>query len=195
MVDQFGRAVKLGDIAAGGLLTVFPGIAKDELKDKPGFYPEPDLQVKGDSTVLLIRLRPGELKGKFRERHLLRPHRVLEDLHPRRLPGVAVRAADAPPALPVPPVDLRRDRRRPADLRARRPAAAAIGDKHRRRGILHREGRLQPACRTDLLGARMSTLNPLQKAHRGIDDRFGSVELPAQAPEQGLPRPLVVPAR
>jgi ubiquinol-cytochrome c reductase iron-sulfur subunit len=66
MVDQFGRAVKLGDIAAGGLLTVFPGIAKDELKDKPGFYPEPDLQVKGDSTVLLFRLRPGELKGKFR---------------------------------------------------------------------------------------------------------------------------------
>jgi ubiquinol-cytochrome c reductase iron-sulfur subunit len=67
MVDQFGRAVKLGDIAAGGLLTVFPGIAKDELKDKPGFYPEPDLQVKGDSTVLLFRLRPGELKGKFRD--------------------------------------------------------------------------------------------------------------------------------
>jgi ubiquinol-cytochrome c reductase iron-sulfur subunit len=66
MVDQFGRAVKLGDIAAGGLLTVFPGIAKDELKDKPGFYPQPDLQVKGDSTVLLFRLRPGELKGKFR---------------------------------------------------------------------------------------------------------------------------------
>jgi ubiquinol-cytochrome c reductase iron-sulfur subunit len=63
MVDQFGRAIKLGDIAAGGLLTVFPGIANQELKDKPGFYPEPSLQVKGDSTVLLIRLRPGELRG------------------------------------------------------------------------------------------------------------------------------------
>jgi ubiquinol-cytochrome c reductase iron-sulfur subunit len=66
MIDQFGRAIKLGDLAAGGLLTVFPGIAKDELKNKPGFYPEPDLQVKGDSTVLLFRLRPGELKGKYK---------------------------------------------------------------------------------------------------------------------------------
>ncbi len=32
MIDQTGRAIKLGDIAAGGLLTVFPGIASEELK-------------------------------------------------------------------------------------------------------------------------------------------------------------------
>ncbi len=67
MIDQTGRAIKLGDIAAGGLLTVFPGIASEELKGKPGFYPEPSLQVKGDSTVLLIRLRPGELKGRNKD--------------------------------------------------------------------------------------------------------------------------------
>ena len=35
--------------------------------------------------------------------------RLLQDLHPRRLPRGSVRAADAPPALPLPPVDLRRD--------------------------------------------------------------------------------------
>jgi ubiquinol-cytochrome c reductase iron-sulfur subunit len=63
MVDQTGRAIKLGDIAAGGLVTVFPGIANEQIKGKPGFYPEPSLQVKGDSTVLLFRLRPGDLKG------------------------------------------------------------------------------------------------------------------------------------
>jgi ubiquinol-cytochrome c reductase iron-sulfur subunit len=63
MVDQTGRAIKLGDIAAGGLVTVFPGILNQELKGEPGFYPEPSLQVKGDSTVLLFRLRPGDLKG------------------------------------------------------------------------------------------------------------------------------------
>ena len=40
---------------------------------------------------------------------LPRHRRLLQDLHPRRLPGRPVRAADAPPALPVPPVDLRRD--------------------------------------------------------------------------------------
>jgi ubiquinol-cytochrome c reductase iron-sulfur subunit len=63
MIDQTGRAIKLGDISAGGLLTVFPGIAAQEFKAKPGFYPEPSLQVKGNSTVLLIRLRPGDLRG------------------------------------------------------------------------------------------------------------------------------------
>ncbi len=62
MVDQFGRPVKLGDIAAGGLLTVFPALKENP--EEPGRYEEPSLQVKGDSTVLLIRLRPGELKGK-----------------------------------------------------------------------------------------------------------------------------------
>ncbi len=61
MIDQTGRAIKLGDIAAGGLLTVFPAIPDPE---KPGKYLEPSLAVKGDSTVLLIRLRPGELKGR-----------------------------------------------------------------------------------------------------------------------------------
>ena len=34
--------------------------------------------------------------------------RLLQDLHPRRLPRGPLRAADPPPALPVPPVDLRR---------------------------------------------------------------------------------------
>jgi ubiquinol-cytochrome c reductase iron-sulfur subunit len=63
MIDQTGRAIKLGDISAGGLLTVFPGIAAEELPGHPGFYPEPSLEVKGNSTVLLIRLRPGDLKG------------------------------------------------------------------------------------------------------------------------------------
>lgn len=67
MIDQTGRAIKLGDIAAGGLVTVFPGILNQEIKGKPGFYPEPSLQVKGDSTVLLFRLRPGELKGSAKD--------------------------------------------------------------------------------------------------------------------------------
>ena len=67
MIDQTGRAIKLGDIAAGGLVTVFPAILNQEIKGKPGFYPEPSLQVKGDSTVLLFRLRPGELKGSAKD--------------------------------------------------------------------------------------------------------------------------------
>jgi ubiquinol-cytochrome c reductase iron-sulfur subunit len=61
MIDQTGRPIKLGDLAAGGLLTVFPALTPSP--DSPGMYEEPTLQEKGDSTVLLIRLRPGELKG------------------------------------------------------------------------------------------------------------------------------------
>jgi ubiquinol-cytochrome c reductase iron-sulfur subunit len=62
MIDQTGRPIKLGDLAAGGLLTVFPAL--DESKGEPNTFAEPTLQVKGDSTVLLIRLHPGELRGK-----------------------------------------------------------------------------------------------------------------------------------
>ena len=44
--------------------------------------------------------------------------RVLEDLHTRRLPGVAVRTADHPAAVPVPPVAVRGARGREAGFRA-----------------------------------------------------------------------------
>ncbi len=62
MIDQTGRPIKLGDLAAGGLLTVFPAL--NPAPGDPNRYEEPSLEVKGDSTVLLIRLRPGELKGR-----------------------------------------------------------------------------------------------------------------------------------
>ena len=48
---------------------------------------------------------------------LQRHRRVLQDLHPRRVSGRALRAAHAPPALPVPPVDLRRHAGLQGDLR------------------------------------------------------------------------------
>ena len=45
--------------------------------------------------------------------------RLLEDLHPRRLPHRPVRAAHPPPAVPVPPVDLRPGRRAATSSSAR----------------------------------------------------------------------------
>ena len=57
---------------------------------------------------------PRELGGR---RHPL----LLQDLHPRRLPDLAVRAADPPPALPLPPVDVRPRRQRQGHLRPGRP--------------------------------------------------------------------------
>jgi ubiquinol-cytochrome c reductase iron-sulfur subunit len=56
-VTQDGIPVRLGDVAGGGLLTVFPGTLKPGSTDE---YEEPDLQTKADSTVVLIRLRPGQ---------------------------------------------------------------------------------------------------------------------------------------
>jgi ubiquinol-cytochrome c reductase iron-sulfur subunit len=54
LVTMDGTPVRLGDLGAGGILTVFPGMLKPGSTDE---YEEPDLQTKGDSTVILIRLR------------------------------------------------------------------------------------------------------------------------------------------
>ena len=70
------------------------------------------LEEKAKAAVLLMRLDPEDLKvPKERDWGYDGHRRLLQDLHPRRLPGRPVRAADAPPALPVPPVDVRRDAR------------------------------------------------------------------------------------
>jgi ubiquinol-cytochrome c reductase iron-sulfur subunit len=62
LVTQDGIPVRLGDVASGGLLTVFPGKLKEGSQDE---YEKPELQTKADSTVILIRLRAGqELKAQ-----------------------------------------------------------------------------------------------------------------------------------
>ncbi len=103
-----GRRVSPDDMQAGGIATVFPvGYVSD-----------------ASSPTLIIRLRPGpdgqvpQGPGRLR---LGRLRRVLQDLHARRLPGLAVRAADQPAAVPVPPVAVRGARGREAGVRARRP--------------------------------------------------------------------------
>jgi ubiquinol-cytochrome c reductase iron-sulfur subunit len=58
MVTQDGVPVRLGDLAGGALLTVFPGKLKEGSTDQ---YEVPDLQTKGDSTVVLIRLRADQV--------------------------------------------------------------------------------------------------------------------------------------
>jgi hypothetical protein len=95
------------------------------------------------STVLLMRLHPGRLPGHRQEPQGARlgppgHRRLLQDLHPRRLPGRPLRAADPPPAVPVPPVDLRRHRRLRGDLRPGQASAAAVEDHRRRRGLPRR---------------------------------------------------------
>jgi ubiquinol-cytochrome c reductase iron-sulfur subunit len=57
LVTQDGVPVRLGDVAGGGLLTVFPGELKQGSSSE---YEKPDIQTKADSTVILIRLRSGQ---------------------------------------------------------------------------------------------------------------------------------------
>ena len=105
MTDQFGRAIKLGDVAAGGLLTVFPAITENP--EKPGRFEEPSLQVKGDSTVLLIRLRPGEITGKNAGNTYFDHIAFSKICTHAGCPVSLYEQQDPSPPVPVSPVDLR----------------------------------------------------------------------------------------
>ena len=64
--------------------------------------------------VLMVRLDPRDLKERRGPQGLVvrGDRRLLQGLHARRVPRGALRAADPPPAVPVPPVDVRPRRRR-----------------------------------------------------------------------------------
>ena len=117
------------------------------------------LEQKAKAAVLLMRLHPEHLhvsRGP-QELELQRHRRVLEDLHPRRLPGRAVRAADAPPAVPLPPVAVRHHGGGRGHLRPGQASAAAAADHRRQRGLPGRAERLPRTRRPELLGAPLST--------------------------------------
>ena len=162
----------------GGIATVYPAIPDQNGK----FVALTDNQTAADSTVMLIRLRPGENQpvpgpGELGGRG---PRRLLEDLHARRLPGRAVRAADATPALPVPPVDVPGHRALPSHLRSGRPAAAAAADRGGR-------GRL-------LLSPRV--ISPSQSARRGGAAHEPGQESAGRSPLHRRPAGVLrVPAR
>ena len=120
MTDPEMLPIKASDVTIGSVFHVMP----------EGIDKQPDiLEQKAKAAVLLMRLDPERPQGRQGPRLGLPGHRgLLQDLHPRRLPGRAVRAADAPPALPVPPVDLRRDAGLQGDLRPGQAAAAAAAD-------------------------------------------------------------------
>ena len=117
------------DLAVDGVLTVFPEGHVDA----------------ADSPTLLIRhpCRPG-VRAARRPRGLdgRRGRRLLEAVHARGLPGRAVPGRRGAAAVPVPPVDLRRARRRPPGLRPGRPVAAPAAARRRRRRLPRRHRRL-----------------------------------------------------
>ena len=102
VTDPTGRPIKAADIPIGGVIHVQPeGI--DEMRAPPRRAGQ------GDHPRHPAASRTRSRDAKQRRLGGRRDRRLLQDLHARRLPGRAVRAADPPPALPVPPVDVRRD--------------------------------------------------------------------------------------
>src|SRR5215217_1777714 len=103
-----------------------------------------------------------------------RPGRPLQALHPRRLPGGAVRAGLQPPVLPLPPVGVRPAGRGPADLRAGRPAAAPAADRDHPRGVRAGQRRLRGPGRPRLLEPAVMIV---RRGARWLDDRLGAASV------------------
>ena len=173
-----------GDLEPGAVMTVFPGVREAGQRLQRGHrrvladaadpaQAGPDDQVpQGPGRLRLAVGQPGV-------------RRVLQDLHARRLPGLAVRAADLAPAVPLPPVAVRGSAGRQAGLRPghAQPAetAARRGDGAGWQAVLRRTVGLQRSDRPRLLGAPMTTSTARRtgeprtrqgKAAKWADDRL-----------------------
>src|SRR5688572_18232667 len=92
----------------------------------------------------------------------------------------------------MPPIDVRRPRRRPADLRARRPVAAAVAAGAQRRGRDHRRRRLLRPRRAGLLGSRPMSGAPrhtplMRRTARWLDRRLGAADFARSALNKVFP--------
>ena len=129
MRDPENTPIKAEDVTVGSVFHVLPeGLLRPRAEGGTAV-----LEEKAKAAVLAPPPRRGRsIESREAARLGLPGHRrLLQDLHPRRLPGRPVRAADAPPAVPVPPVDLRRDPGLQGHLRTGEAAAAPAED-HRR---------------------------------------------------------------
>ncbi len=108
LVDEEGRPVRVDTLEVGGTLTAFPEGAAARRRLPGGAGP-------GGGRRHQAPPRPGGLGAPGL-------HRLLQDLPPRGLPRRAVPGRHPRAALPVPPVDLRRPRRRPPPASAPPPA-------------------------------------------------------------------------
>ena len=128
--DVAGTPIKPEDMQIGQLVNGEPAVFFEERNGEPLFEGTKLLTAKAKAAIIIVRMLPSDITpAKGRENWGVDGISVLlQDLHPRRVPDLAVGAADAPPALPLPPVDLRPRRQRQSDLRPRGPLAAAAAD-------------------------------------------------------------------
>ena len=100
--DVTFEPIKPEDIEIGQLINAEPA----NLEELHGA----EFQVeKAKAAIIIVRMDPNTIKipDSRKDWHDRRHPLLLQDLHPRRLPDQPVGAADPPPALPVPPVDVR----------------------------------------------------------------------------------------
>ena len=122
------------DIDAGGMETVFPWRESDgdgttvESHEKIS-----EIMMGIRNPVMLIRIKPNDVQqggetSRAGKLQLRRPVRVHQDLLAPGLPGLAVRAADLPHPVPVPPVAVRPPALRQADLRSGGKSVGAVAN-------------------------------------------------------------------
>ncbi len=116
--DVTGMPIKPADVEIGQLVNAQPEglVHVAEPREGVEYLEGVELQVeKAKSSIIMVRVEPDEITFSARSPEnwqVRRHHGLLQDLHTRGLPDLAVRAADPPRPLPLPPVDLRPDRRR-----------------------------------------------------------------------------------
>ena len=156
--DVDGSPIRPSDMEIGQLVNGQPGIFFEE-------NAEGEPEVEGAELLK----REGQGRGGHRQDAARRHHAcprsrelgrrrhlvLLQDLHPRRVPDLALGAADPSPALPVPPVHVRPGRQRQGHLRPCRSCGAPTTIGVGRRGLPDRDQRLHRASRPELLGTRV----------------------------------------
>ena len=110
VVDVLGTPIRPEDLEFGTLVNCQPAdiYALDE-EGEP-LYEGVDLHVaKAKASLIIVRMEPEAIiPGPGRENWSRGRHPgLLQDLHPRRVPDLPLRAHHAPRAVPLPPVDLR----------------------------------------------------------------------------------------
>ena len=132
LVDSNGRPVRRDTLVVGGIMTVYP---QNTVNPQTGYITDSGQAV--DQTVL-IRLSDQPFTT-MPGREDWTPdglRRLLQAVHPPRLPGRPLRAGARAAGVPVPPVDVQRPRRRGARVRTGTAAAAPDAPRLQRPGYL-----------------------------------------------------------
>ncbi len=126
--DVVGTPIRASDLEIGDLVNAEPAALFEVDEEGEPIIEGAEAQVvKSKAAVILVRMQPEDIhgcrgpRGVVGRRHPL----LLQDLHARGVPDLAVRAHHPQRAVPLPPVDLRPRGRRSGHLRPGRPCPAA----------------------------------------------------------------------